>query len=313
MTQLKSFSPSGFQNAWDSTSLGSFAKCPRYYQLKHLEGWQADNRSPHLIFGGVYAAALEQYFKHTAAGASPDEALLRVIRSALIETWDHERDGDGARLPGTGAAWESTHNTKNRDTLIRSIVWYFGFFSDDPTTTIQLTDGRPAVELSFSLPLSDEYLYCGHIDRLVSYGGDTFVMDQKTTGTTITAHYFHQFSPDIQMSGYSWAGKILFNLPISGVIIDAAQIAVGFTRFERGFVHRSAPILEEWHDNALALIDEARRAHDSGVYRMNQTACGNYGGCEFRDVCNRAPEHRNAVLHQGFHRAPRWDPLERRN
>lgn len=316
MTTLLSFTPDGFQHAWDATSLSSFAKCPRYYQLKHIEGWAGNFTSVHLVFGGIYAASLERYFKLVAEGATPSEALRQIIRLALIETWTHERDEAGERILETGSPWDSEHNLKTRDTLIRSIVWYFDHFASDTMDTVHLADNRPAVELSFSIPFGElddiELTYCGHIDRLVEYSGGKYVMDQKTSGSTISSKFFRDFTPDMQMSGYTWAGKQLFDIPISGVVIDAAQIAVGFTRFERGFVHRSEAMLAEWYDTAHSIIEEAYHAFETSNYRMNPTACGNYGGCEFRNICSRHPDHRPALLSQDFHRKERWDPLRRR-
>ena len=37
---------------------------------------------------------------------------------------------------------------------------------------------------------------CGHLDRVVTYGGQKFVMDQKTTGSTIGPYFFDGFKPD---------------------------------------------------------------------------------------------------------------------
>ena len=313
MPDLLSFDGTGFQFAWDATSLSSFAKCPRYYYYKHLQGWQSNSQSVHLTFGGIYAAALEHYHKLLATGVTAEDATREVVLQALVSSWVYDRDETGQPIPGSGEPWQSLHNTKTRETLIRSIVWYLDHFAEDTTTTLHFADGRPAVELSFSMPFGDDdLLYCGHMDRVVEYGGDKFVMDQKTTGSTITEKYFSDFTPDIQMSGYSWAGAQMFNTPISGVIIDAAQIAVGFTRFERGFVHRPAALLEEWYDNSHRIINEARQAHTSGNYRMNPTACANYGGCEFRKVCSRHPDHRSNILAADFHRRDIWDPLKQR-
>ena len=301
MAKLKSFLPSGHQFAWDATSLTAFQTCPRYYQLSVLEGWQPKVKSPHLIFGGVYASSLELYFKlMTDPNHDEESALREVVRFALITTWEYDLDQSHNPIPDSGQPWESLHNSKTRDTLIRSIVWYFGHFESDPTSTIHMADGEPAVEHSFALSLDDDYIYCGHMDRVVEHGGRNYVMDQKTTATTITPRFFEQFSPDNQMSGYAWAGKILFDIPISGVIIDAAQIAVGFTRFDRGFVHRSLPLLEEWYRNTMTTIAEAKQANETSNYRMNQTACGNYGGCQFRKVCTRIPEHRPSILSTEF-------------
>ena len=313
MTSLKSFLPSGLQFAWDATCVTAFETCPRYYQLSILESWEPINKSVHLLFGGWYAAALEQYFKHVASGMTEDEALRKVVRDVMFDTWEYDYDESGEPIPDSGKPWESMHNTKTRDTLIRSIVWYFDHFKDDPTETIHLSDGTPAVEYSFAIPLDETYVYCGHMDRVSKYGEGNYIVDQKTSGATITPRFFEQFSPDNQMSGYAWAGKIIFDVPISGVIVDAVQVAVGFSRFERGFVQRSTPVLEEWHANTMQVIAEAATAHETGVYRMNQTACGNYGGCQFRKVCTRAPEHRDSVLRGEFkRRESRWDPLDRR-
>lgn len=183
---LLSFDNQDRQFGWDATSVKSFEKCPRYYKYKHLEGWQSKHKSVHLVFGGIYAAALEQYYKHTFAGIDPDEAVALVVRAALLETWAHERDADNRRVEGTGSPWDSMHNAKTRETLIRSIVWYLDHFTEDTTSTVELSDGRPAVEYSFSIPLDGDIQWCGHIDRLVTYGDDIYVMDQKTSGTTIT-------------------------------------------------------------------------------------------------------------------------------
>lgn len=305
---LLSFTPDGVQHAWDATSLSNYAKCPRYYQYVNIEGWQPVVKSPHLVFGGHYATALERYYKLRATGSSPDDACRTVVREALVATWEYDPDH-----PEGGAPWESLHNTKTRYTLIRSIVWYLEEFGEnDNTEIIHLDDGTPAAELSFSLELAPDITYCGHMDRMVTFGEDSYVMDQKTSGSTITPRFFDQFTPDFQMSGYAYAGRVLFNQPITGVIIDAAQIAVGFTNFTRGFVHRSLPVLEDWRENSIALIRQAQAASESGHYPQNFASCGNYGGCAFRKVCSRAPEHRRRALDASFVQRERWDPLKRR-
>jgi hypothetical protein len=311
MTALKSFDANGIQYAWDATSLSSASKCMRFYYYKHMEGWQPTFKSVHLIFGGHYARALELYAQAIAAGTERETAIRDVVKYLLENTWDYDRDENGVEQ-SAGAPQDWFHAAKTRETLVRSVVWYLEEFEDDPAKTVILANGEAAVEYSFSLPIDDDILYCGHIDKLVSYDDDKFVMDQKTSGATVTPRFFDQFSPDFQMSGYSFAGKIIFDMPISGVIIDAAQIAVGFTRFSRGFVHRSAPVLEDWLTNTLNVIGNTRRLALENKFPMNPASCGNYGGCEFRKICQRAPEHRDRALAADFERKPRWDPLEQR-
>lgn len=312
MTSLKSFDEYGVQFAWDATSLSNYEKCPRYYQLVNLLGYQPKDKSVHLIFGGLYAAALEHYHKHLTEGMSVDEATRAVVLAVMFETWEYDLDEDGDIIRGSGKPWDSMHNLKTRETLIRSIVWYLDHFKNDETEVYYNDEGVPAVEYSFALPLDNDIIWCGHIDRLVTYGTDIYVMDQKTSGATISSRYFKQFTPDIQMSGYTYAGKVIFNLPVKGVIIDAAQIAVGFTRFERGFVHRTEDQLDEWLDNSMLNILRAREDTSDNLFAMNRQSCGNYGGCDFRDVCSASKTHGKRLLAADFVQRPRWDPLERR-
>ena len=312
--ELLSFRPGGIQWAWDSTSLSAFTACPRKYQYSILEGWATELRSAHLEFGGHYAKALERFHKLRAKGETYADALRSVTYDLMLDTWEHDLDESGNRIPGTGKGADWLHNTKTRDTLIRSVVWYLTHFENDTMQTVILSNGDAAVEYSFSFDLSDEFVYCGHIDRLVTYGdaADIYVQDQKTSGGAVTARYFDAYTPDIQMTGYTLAGQIIFNLPVKGVVIDAAQIAVGFTEFHRGFVNRTDAMLEEFREEALHYIQEAKACAESGYYPMRRTSCGNYGGCEFRKVCSLAPVLRGRYLEGNYRKRERWDPIKRR-
>jgi CRISPR/Cas system-associated exonuclease Cas4 (RecB family) len=302
--KMLSFNESGFQFAWDSTSISNFVTCPRKYLYSQLEGWQSTTRSVHLIFGGHYASALEMYHKLSVSkdGGTHDERLRKVVRKLLEDTWDRE----------AGKPQDWLHASKTRDTLVRSVVWYLEHFRDDAMVTVQLANGAAAVELSFSFELNEEYLYCGHIDRLVHYADGVYVQDQKTTGGSISASFFNSFSPDYQMTGYTLAGNIIFGSKIAGVVVDAARIAVGFTEFGRGFVPRQPAVIEEFREEVIHYIEQAKDCHESGYYPMNRKSCGNFGGCEFAKVCGALPVHRKALLQAGFSKRDRWDPLKRR-
>lgn len=293
----------GVQFAWDSTSIKTAEDCLRKYRYKLIDGWQPRRKSVHLLFGGWYATALEHYHKHIALGDDEDAALIKVVREALESTWERTEDG--------GRPWVSDHTTKTRENLIRTIIWYVDHFRDDPVTVYKKVDGTPAVEFSFSFEL-ESVTFSGHIDRLVEYTGNYYVMDQKTTGSTITQQYFDQFDPDTQMSLYTLAGQIIYDRPIKGVIIDAAQIAVGFSRFLRGFTFRDPAKLDEWLDSALDTISRAQIATVEDHFPMNPSSCHKYNGCEFRHVCARSPAVRQSFLEADFIRGETWDPLKRR-
>ena len=306
------------QWAWDSVSLGAYMTCPIYYRYKIVEGWGTRELSVHLKFGQLYASALEHYFKHLVNGLGEGDALREVVRELLVETWEYgyatPADAEAKRnpLPGTGHPWQSGHTSKTRENLVRTVVWYFDQFKDDPCSVVILEDGKPAVELSFRLEIDPGLLWCGHIDRLVEYGGEKYVMDQKTTTGTIGTYWFNQWETESQFLGYTLAGQIIYDLPLKGVIVDAAQIAVGFSRFERGFIHYTAAQLEEWLDHSLAYIARAQSDFQSGEWLMNRKSCNNYGGCPFRRVCATDPALRDRFMRAEYVQGPGWNPLESR-
>lgn len=314
MTDMKPVVPSnrladGTFYAWDSTMLKSAEKCLQYFKYKMIDGWEPYRKSVHLTFGGHYATALERFHKWKAEGLEHDEAVVLMVHYALIDTWEVVGTKDGEPI---GKPWDSMDNVKTRETLIRSIIWYVDEFAEDNFETVVLPDGKAAAEYSFTLEVDNGILLCGHLDRLTRHGTDYYVMDNKTSGQTITARFFDQFSPDMQMSLYTFCGKAIFELPIKGVVIDGAQIAVGFTRFERGFSFRTTGQLEEWYDDTMQLIRTTNAAILADHFPKNTASCGNYGGCEFRGVCSKSPENRTSWMKADFKPSFRWNPLERR-
>jgi hypothetical protein len=111
-----------------------------------------------------------------------------------------------APAPSTGS-----HNLKTRETLVRSVIWYLEQFADDTCETVQLANGKPAVELSFRmemdwgpesgegqkealnrygrpLTLAQPYVLSGHLDRVVKFQESFYVMDRKTSAPPQSAH-----------------------------------------------------------------------------------------------------------------------------
>jgi len=296
------------QTAWDATSIDLLKQCPRKYQLSMLYGYVTNEENIHLKFGILYHQAIEQYHKYRHLGESHDAAVIRVVHSALIYTWN-----DKLNRP-----WDSDHPNKNRFTLIRSIVWYFEQYKDDPVETLVI-DKSPAVELSFSYQTAtlastgEPYILCGHLDRLGSVAGQIFGLDAKTTKYAVQSDDFAAFySPDNQMSMYAFAGKIIYHTQVHGMIVDAAQVGAGFTRFRRVFAPRTEGQLLEWYDELMQYwLPQAEAFAFANRWPMNETSCGRYGGCPFRGICGKDPAARDVWLKASFkHRE--WDPLKTR-
>ncbi len=317
------------QYAWDSTSLGWLKTCPRLYQYNQIEGWRQRGPSVHLDFGGFYHSALELYDRRRAAEIGHNEALYEAVKYCLEVTWRVDMDPETGIDVGSPLDWG--HHLKTRETLVRSVIWYLEEFGEnDAAKTVVLANGKPAVELSFKLELDfgpehqyhplgspkldserQPYILSGHLDRLVSFSDGLYVMDRKTSSTTIGGYYFDGFNPHNQMSLYTFASKVIYQTPVRGVIIDAAQIAVGFTRFSRGFTFRTEAQTEEWLQETRHWLELAEGFALANHWPMNDMSCHQYGGCVFRKVCSKSPEVRQKFLESDFVKRP-WNPLEPR-
>lgn len=292
-----SFVDGYLQRAWDSVSLSALKKCPRYYQLSLIEEWRKKAEAIPLVFGIAYHKALEIYDNARAQGADFVEAQRTAIRFCFQQSFT------------------SDDNRRTRATLIRAVCWYLEQFKHDPCETVLLKNGRPAVELSFRIelpvtsPSGEPYLLCGHLDKLVMFNDKLWVLDRKTTGMTLSQNYFATYSPNTQMSQYTFAGKIITSEPVAGVIIDAVQLAVGFNNYQRAFTTRTQPQLDEWLGDVLRYVAMAERFAAERYWPMNDTACSMYGGCPFRDVCSKDPAVREAYLKGDFEKV-QWNPLQ---
>lgn len=303
------FLPDGRQWLWSASSLGDAKRCWRYYYYKQILGWQAKGENVHQLFGWLYARAHETYYKLRAEplGLGHKDALYNVVKQTLKESWDY--DNNKQKLdPDDLRDLKGSARYKTRENLIRSIIWYFDQFQNDSCKTIHLADGKPAAELPFQFQLNAEIMLRGRLDRIVDFAGDLYVQDQKTTGSTLGGYYFARYNPDNQMSLYTIAADVVWKTPVKGVMIDAAQIAVGFTRFERGFTFRTPEQSAEWLHDAEYHIKMTWAAAEKG-WPMNDAACQMFGGCPFIEVCSKSPQVREDFLASGYEKKV-WNPLE---
>jgi hypothetical protein len=197
----------------------------------------------------------------------------------------------------------------------------------DSLETFILANGEAAVELSFRseidrvAPTGEAYLACGHIDKMVRLNNKLKPLDRKTTKHTLNNSYFARYSPDNQVSFYSYFGKVIFGEDVEGMIIDAAQILVNDTQFQRGIIDRKDSALSEWISDFHYYISLAELAAQRNYWPMNDKACSipraneatgeiEYG-CPFRTVCGAAPEIRATLLKLNYDKRV-WDPLQPR-
>lgn len=300
----------GLQLFWDSTSLGLLKTCPRKYYLKMIEGWSSRKEAVPLVFGIHYHDALEEYDRMRMNGKDHEEALLDIVHMMMKKT--------GIRTPeGKFIPWESGDSNRNRETLVRSVVWYLDQFEQDPLEVVKLKNGKPAVEVSFKMelpiihPKGDPYILCGHLDKVVDFGNETWILDHKTTKMGLSNYYFQQYDPNNQMSLYTFAANVVLEKKAKGVIVNAAQVGVNFTRFARRFSLRTAGQLDEWYKDLEVYLRQAEQYAQNNYWPMNDTACDKFGGCEFLGICSSDPAMRERFLESDFSKKI-WDPTQQR-
>jgi hypothetical protein len=294
---------SGRQFAWDTVSLNWLEDCPRKYKYFMLEGWRPKGDNVNIRFGGLYARALQIYHLSRVEAISHETALFFSVKETLLNSWP----------------WNFDDTIKTRENLIRSIIWYLEQFKDDPCQTVILSNGEPAVELQARVQLDEHNVLVGHLDRLVEFAGRSYIQDQKTTKSSVGGFYFDRFSPDVQMSQYSFIGRIAFRESLEGIMLDVAQIQVGGTQYKRGFTYRTKEQLEEWIEAVRWWVGPYRDAAEAAGWPMNHTSCGKFGdvhgtkdgGCPLRKVCRADPRVREQVLESDFEKHP-WNPLAER-
>lgn len=323
------------QFAWDNSSILLLKECPRKYQYAILEGWRPKHQAPPLYFGGLFHKCLEIYDALRAQGTDHDAAQLQAVIAAMRRTAAYEpvlvRDPEGdmelvdqesgevvkASIRERCVLWISDDPNRSRRSLVRSIIWYTEHFKHDALRTFTFPDGTPAVELSFqfALPMStpegDPYLYVGHIDKIAEMAGQLWNVERKHTKNTLSSSYFANYSPNSQVSGYSFAGKVVLSRPVSGTIVDATQVAVDFNRHMRHIASRNQDQLDEWLMNTCHWIRLAEHFSEIDYWPMNEESCHKYSGCQFREVCSKSPGSRAGWLEAKFVRNP-WNPLKAR-
>lgn len=310
------------QFAWDSVSLTSFLSCQRRYKYVVLDGLvpKSPGYAIALEFGILFHSALENYHRFRAKGIDHADAVFLMAKAlfadpafaALPVDDDIEEMKAAADEEDDGITFRNS-KVRTRYHLARAVIWYLEHYETDPLSTVILPTGKPAVELSFRLPLpievaGHEILLCGHIDRLVEFNGGLWASDYKTT-KSLTRQFFDTFELSHQMTGYAVAGNAIIERPVKGVWIDGVALQVRSVKLSRAPTTRSAGQIREYFELLTDVVERAERAFDTGHYPMNTASCY---FCEFKTICKQPPEFRDKHISMHYERKPGWNPLRNR-
>lgn len=273
--------------AWfDSSSLATANTCPQRWFYESCLRLVPKSTNIHLNAGGAYAKGLETFRKLFYTGHDFDTAREAGL-TALIKAY-------GPFNPG---------GPRDYKTWDRTCAAYLSYLNewdprDDHIEPLSLPDGRPAIEVSFAVPLldlngdpilhpetHDPLLFTGRSDMLCSFGNELWCFDDKTVGS-FSGRWAEDQRLRGQFSGYTWAfrqmGYSLVGSWVRGTAIQKEQIKHNQTR-----TYRPQWKLDRWHHTAVMTVQRMLSMWHNGHFLATYNdACTQYGGCKFFMLCD---------------------------
>ncbi len=178
----------------------------------------------------------------------------------------------------------------------------------------------PYVEYEFSVPIrspythraSRSYTLAGKADAIAEIEGQLWLVEYKTTGSTIEQRR-ESFGLERQITLYTYALSQALGHRIQGVLMrivqkprtepkrKGGQIIEPWDEYEErlmqwyddnadtviaeDLVTRSDKDLERFAIEIWSETKERLFEEHLGIVRRNTNACGDFGGCPFRDIC----------------------------
>ena len=294
-----------FPSVIDSTIISSFSDCPLKCYREYFLGLSSDKPSVHLHAGGAFARAIEAVRRFYYEDGLPVAECLEQGFIAYTRYWGDYESPEGS--------------PKSFERMWRAVEYYFQEYplDSDPIQPYRMEGGKLGIEFSFAIPLpvenpdtADPITFAGRADMLGYYNNLIAIIDEKTA-SALGASWANQWKLRGQFLGYTWAAK-QFGIPVSASIIRGVGILK--TKFTTVEVFQQYPdhLVNRWYTSMLSKVImmteyyKASQEHGEKVFPMSfSTACTNYGGCFFSDLCqSREPE-----AWYGDFAVRHWNPL----
>jgi len=307
-----------FPQVIDSSMLSAFRACNYKAYLNYFEHWHSKYESVHLVAGGAFAKGVEV-------------ARKKFYEEGMNEV-DSEAYGLQALIANYGQFECPPESPKSLERMSGALEYYFSIhpLGRDGMEPITLESGRRGIEFSFAEPLDlhhpvtlDPLLYSGRSDMIAHFAGAVFNVDEKTT-TQLGAKWGGQWNLRSQFTSYGWAGRRV-GIKMAGTIVRGISILKNKYDNAQAIVYHSDWELDRWEQLMYRQVRKMLDCWAEGLYdqdldgscvragnpfdRSTDSACNDYGGCQFREVCKAKDPY--SVLEIDFARRV-WDPLSHR-
>ena len=290
-----------FPSIFDSSMMAQYKSCGKLFDYTYIQNWKPKELSVHLVAGAAFARGLEAAREAFYVQGLDAQTAVALGLGALIKAYgDFQCPADSA---------------KSCERMCGAFEFYFSRYPlDHEVCPITLPGGRKGIEFSFAEPLElahpvtgDPLIYCGRMDAILHYAGGQFICDEKTT-TQLGPTWSRQWDLRAQFTGYAWACRRA-GIRVDGAIVRGVSILKTKYDTQEAISYRPEWQIERWHDELLDWISDLIRDWKAGRYRHNlDHACGDYGGCAFRQPCSSQDEQ--PWLETYFEKRF-WDPILR--
>lgn len=315
----------------DSTILVCARSCMQKAHNEFILGLRPPGISVDLHAGACFATALEVFRKSFYDANLPlEQAKQKALAAYLIEWGDFE-------IPD----FKKTNKTKDR--VWDAVEEYIDKFPP-ATDHVQpyFVSGRSTYEFTFAIPLEpavnpidyidgppeaqshvklhahanafplhpsgDPFIYAGRFDMFGKLQNTTpCILDDKTTGRSISSGWADQWNLRNQFIGYTWAcralGLNLDTVVVRGIAIQKTQISFG-----EAIKTYSDHLRAKWLEQLRRDLWRIRRAWDEGYWDYNfGDTCTAYGNCMYMDMC----ASQQPMTWANDFEVRRWSPLDK--
>lgn len=264
------------------SSLSLLAECSQKFAFQKVHLLERPGISLPMHTGSALHAGLAVLYKD-----SWDEKLAR---EAVAEEW-----GDVKPTPGAKHPWLT------KGFALARISAYMREREENPTVleTGEAIPGMVEERLStqWANALGELVEYEGFCDLPLRVGRTNYVVDHKCSTGWVNSHWMKQFQVGHQLRGYAALMGNLLGVVFRKGLINAIYIGEkALDPPEKWEKRKSSPSVVNEVSFTTAQIEAAhawvrglqaqQRFHESeGFWPKNEKACGNYGGCEFIDLC----------------------------
>lgn len=315
---------------YDNTKCEAARRCMRKYYFRHVRMWNPENMAKPLGFGLSWHDAMDYVWRNAKDMDIP--TLLAGAKKTFNDAW---KKWD---MPTDDAILMSIYpRTPGRagEMLEYYIEKYYDWLNE-----IEILE----VESAFIVPIGDglyeHIMYMGRLDKVYRdprINNKVVILDHKTT-SQMAGGWFESFSPNSQVDGYSFAGKMMYGDEFWGMMIDGASVMKNHSKngpsvdrdmppgiaFPRVPISRAFNQLGAWHweakrtildiEKEMATLKELEVSGDINkdfmeCFPKNTTNCFCYGRCIYADICKMiANPHRDQKeCPEGFV-IDEWDP-----